>query len=471
MSELQGQRIHFITGKLAEESLRSTVAALAKQLDFTPSIEVLPITVAALMTADWIVKKWQPPADANRIVLPGYCAGNTQALSEAAGVPCELGPRDLRSLPAYLGGSPMPTDYGHYNIEIIAEINHAPQLTLDELTRQAQLLAVDGADVIDLGCIPGSVWKDIGQATRALRDLGLRVSVDSFTPREVELACAAGAELVLSVNESNVAHVTDWDTEVVVIPNTPADVDSLDRSIAHLQNQGAPFRIDPIIQPIGCGFANSLARYWDVRRRYPDKPMMMGIGNLTELTDCDSAGLNMMLIAFCQELSIRSVLTTQVINWARSSVRECDVARRLSYYAVQHKSVPKHVDDRLIMLRDVSVLDQQSEALERLADQIRDRNYRIFAERGEIHLISRQFHECDKDPFVLFQRVLQQRPESVDPSHAFYLGYEMAKAATALTLNKRYRQDESLDWGLLTILEDSQRLQRTVQARGEQHEG
>ena len=62
---------------------------------------------------------------------------------------------------------------------------------------------------------------------------------------------------------------------------------------------------------------------------------MMGVGNLTELTDVDSAGVNTLLIGFCQELAIGSVLTTAVINWARSSVREIDLARRLAYHAVR----------------------------------------------------------------------------------------------------------------------------------------
>ena len=95
-----------------------------------------------------------------------------------------------------------------------------------------------------------------------------------------------------------------------------------------------PLRIDPVLEPIGFGFAASLGRYLEVRRRYPDAEMMMGIGNLTELTDVDSAGVNVLLLGFCQELGIRSVLTTQVINWARTSVRECDLARRLMHHAV-----------------------------------------------------------------------------------------------------------------------------------------
>ena len=40
--------------------------------------------------------------------------------------------------------------------------------------------------------------------------------------------------------------------------------------------------------------------------------------------------------------------------------------------------------------------------------------------------------------------------DDVDPGHAFYLGYEIAKAVTALTLGKDYHQDRALDWGHLT---------------------
>src|SRR4029453_11916172 len=100
----------------------------------------------------------------------------------------------------------------------------------------------------------------------------------------------------------------------------------------------------------GCGFARSLGRYLEIRRRYPDAEMMMGIGNLTELTDADSAAVNVLLLGFCQEVGIRSVLTTQVINWARSSVQECALARALVYHSIAHRIPPKHLEPRLVML-------------------------------------------------------------------------------------------------------------------------
>lgn len=186
----------------------------------------------------------------------------------------------------------------------------------------------------------------------------------------------------------------------------------------------------------------------------------MGIGNLTELTDADSAAINVLLLGFCQEQGIRSVLTTQVINWARSCVRECDRARRLVHYAVGQHVPPKHVDEQLVLLRDPTVPQYGAERLDELASQIRDSNYRIFAEGEQIHAISASLHLADRDPFALFERLLAAAPKLLDAGHAFYLGYEMAKAATALTLAKDYRQDEALDWGFLTEPERHHRLKR-----------
>ena len=168
------------------------------------------------------------------------------------------------------------------------------------------------------------------KAVRTCADEGIKVNVTlCFSATQALLAAKAGAELVLSVNSHNREHAADWGIEVVVVPDDPHTLAGLDDTIEYVASRGVPLRIDPILEPIGFGFANSLARYVDVRRRYPDAEMLMGIGNLTELTDADSAAVNVVLLGFCQELGIRSVLTTQVINWARTCVKECDLARRL----------------------------------------------------------------------------------------------------------------------------------------------
>lgn len=454
-------RVLFVTGKLAEPSLRRVLAELAPTAGFEPEVAVLPITVAALLTTEWVGRKLLVPADTERVILPGYCRGELSAIPAANSVRIEKGPKDLRDLPEYFGTRRgRPESYGQYDVEIIAEINHAPNLPLKEIVAAARQFRADGADVIDLGCNPGETWTGIGEVVQAVRDDGQRVSVDSFDPAEVEAALAAGAELVLSVNGTNRERVREWHerfgAEVVAIPDTPTDLDSLDATVNELAAAGVRFRIDPIIEPIGFGFAASLGRYIETRRRYPDAGIMMGVGNLTELTDVDSAGINVMLAGFCQELGVRSVLTTQVINWCRSAVREFDLARRLVHHAVTERVLPKHLEPDLVTFRDPRLYEVGEEGLQQLARDVSDRNYRLFAERGEIHVINGSMYVRGTDPFALFAE-MQRRDAKLDVAHSFYLGYEMAKAVTALTVGKNYTQDQALRWGFLTVPEVSHR--------------
>lgn len=464
------EHIHFVTGRLAEHALEQVVAPLAAEIGFSFSTDVMPITVAALMTPAWIAKRIQPPPAATRVLIPGYCAGDLSPLEDATGLPIARGPRDLRRLPDHFGRKPLPTDYGAYEIDIVAEINHCPQLSTDQIRRRAQQLANDGANVIDVGCEPGEPWAGVADAVKAISEDGHRVSIDSLNPREIEPAVRAGAELVLSVNESNRNAAVDWGCEVVVVPDDPRTLAGLDETVDLLAGAGVPMRIDPVLEPIGFGFAQSLQRYIAVREKYPDAEIMMGIGNLTELTDVDSAGINVLLIGFCQELAIRSVLTTEVINWARTSVRECDLARRLMYHAVRHQVLPKHLEPQLLTLRDEAPSEPSPEDLQHLAATIKDNNYRIFAAGGVVHLVSTNLQLKDADPFELMAKLLKAGPaggppKNLDASHAFYLGFEMCKASTALTLNKQYQQDDSLDWGYLTRQEKHHYLPRKGRAK------
>ena len=352
------EHIHFVTGRLAQHALENLVPTLAEQVGFAYSIDVLPITVAALMSPEWITKHLAVPDAATKVLLPGYCDGDLAPLTKSFDVPFEVGPRDLRQLPAYFSREPAPSDYGRHDIEIIAEINHCPRLQLQEILKIAEKHREDGADWIDVGCEPGRPWTGVAEVVQALRDAGHRVSIDSLDPREIEPAVRAGAGLVLSVNSSNREAAVDWGAEVIAIPDDPKTLAGLDETVDFLAKAGVPLRIDPILEPIAFGFAQSLGRYLEIRRRYPDAEMMMGIGNLTELTDVDSAGVNALLLGFCQEVGIRSVLTTQVINWARTSVGECHFGRQLVYHAVNNQVPPKHLESNLLMLRDEQIVEK-----------------------------------------------------------------------------------------------------------------
>ena len=181
--------------------------------------------------------------------------------------------------------------------------------------------------------------------------------------------------------------------------------------------------------------------------------MLMGVGNLTELSEVDSSGINFLLAAVCQELQVHSVLTTQVINWCRTSVSEFDLARRLVHHSVTQGVLPKHLDSQLVLLRDSDRGGPDEESLRELASRLTDPSFRIFVTgsnvAGCLHVMNRDGHWQGTDPYELFDRVLSESGELAS-DHAFYLGYELAKARTALTLGKRYVQDEALNWGFLS---------------------
>jgi len=440
----------FVTGRLAEPALRRTLAEMAPA--FAYDVAVMKITVAALMTTPWIARFLAVPAGTDLVLIPGLCEGDTAAIADRAGVRVEKGPKDLRQIPEYFGRAAAARDYGAYRIEIVAEVNNAPRLAREALRREADHYRASGADVIDIGCTPGREFPGLADTVRELVDAGMRVSVDSLDAGEIRTAVVAGAELVLSVNRSNLDVARDFagtPTRVVVIPDFGEGLETLEPSIAALESWGVSYLIDPVIEPIGFGFFASLERFAEVRRRYPAAQLFIGIGNITELTAADTTGVNALLIAICEELGVRAVLTTEVIPWARGVVREVDIARRLMHHAVTRQTLPKGVDDRLVTLKDPTVRGYPEAELRELQARVTDPNYRIFADRDVITVFNDEIFVRGTDIHEIFAQLGVE-----EATHAFYLGRELMKARLALTLGKNYRQEGALEWGYLTPPDD-----------------
>jgi dihydropteroate synthase len=443
---LEGRRVLFVTGRLAEPALRRVLSEMTPP--FAYDITVLGITVAALMTTPWIARLLHVPDGTDLVVIPGLCEGDTEVIEAKAGVRVEKGPKDLREIPHYFGAAAVAREYGAWDIQIVAEINNAPRLTRAAVRAAADYFRASGADVIDLGCTPGLAFPALGDVVRELVAAGMRVSVDSFDALEIRTAVAAGAELVLSVNGSNIEVARDLagaGAQVVVVPDLGGALDTLGPSLEKLERWGVRYLIDPILEPIGFSFMSSLERYAEVRRRYPAAEMLMGIGNLTELTAADSTGVNALLIAVCQELGVRAVLTTEVVPWARGAVREVDVARRLMHYAVNRHIMPKGVDDRLVTVKDPAVLSFTEDELRELQAGITDPNFRIFADREAITVLNNERFVRGTDIQKIFAQL-----DVDEATHAFYLGKELARASLAVMLGKTYRQEGALSWGYLT---------------------
>jgi dihydropteroate synthase-like protein len=443
-------RVLFVTGRLAEPALRRVLEEMHPP--FQADVAVLKITVAALMTTPWIARFLEVPAGTDLVLLPGLVEGETGDLSERHGVRVEKGPKDLREIPRYFGQAAAAADYGPYDIEILAEINNAAKLSREQIRAAAEYFQASGADVIDIGCTPGLAFPALGEVVRELRAAGMRVSVDSFEPSEIRMAVEAGAELVLSVNGSNrevAQELAGSGARVVAIPDFGEGIETLPATIEVLERGGIGYLIDPVIEPIGFGFTASLERYAEVHRRYPGAGQMMGVGNITELTSADTTGVHALLLAIAQETGVRAVLTTEVIPWARGAVREIDIARRLMFHAVQHRTLPKNVDDRLLTVKDPVILEYDEAELRRLQAAVKDSNFRIFADRTTITVFNDQLFVRGTDIQEIFAQLGVE-----EATHAFYLGRELAKARLAITLGKTYRQEGALAWGYLTPPDD-----------------
>ncbi len=139
---------------------------------FDGHVAVLKITVAALMTTPWIARFLEVPEGTDLVLIPGLCEGDIDVVSERFGVRVEKGPKDLREIPGYFGRQTAASDYGAYDIEILAEINNAPKLAPAACRAAAEYFRDSGADIIDIGCTPGLPFPGLGDAVRELRARG-----------------------------------------------------------------------------------------------------------------------------------------------------------------------------------------------------------------------------------------------------------------------------------------------------------
>ena len=437
------EHILFLTGKLAEKRLHRILVSM-QATDFSYEVRNLGVSVAALMTAGMIKRRLRDIDGVSRIIVPGLCRGDLDAVSAKLNVPIICGPDDLKDLPGFFGRDCQPVDLTGYDVTIFAEIVEAPQVDVAWILARARRYADDGADVIDIGCLPDTDFPHLEDAIKALKQEGFKVSVDSMLEDELLRGAKAGADYLLSLNESTLWIADEVDSIPIIIPEKHGDLTSLYRAIDTLGAGNRRFIADSILGPIHFGFSDSLHRYHRLRKRYPDIEIMMGVGNITELTEADTSGMNAILFGVCSELGINNVLCTEVSPHACSAVREADMARRIMYAAKKQQSLPKGLDNSLLTTHARKPFPYTSEEIAELSQEVRDPNYRVQVSEEGIHVFNRDGMHIEKDPFAIFTKLALLED---DAPHAFYMGVELAKAQIAWQLGKNYMQDEELKWG------------------------
>lgn len=432
-----------LTGHLAAPRLRAVLGGI-EGLDFAWTVHDVGVQVAALMTTEIIRRRLPKDAfGADRVLVPGYCQGDLAALGSEFGVSFERGPVDLHDLPGYFGRAGKAVDLSQHAVRIFAEIVDAPKLSVGAIVEQARRFAADGADVVDLGCLPATPFPHLEEAMAELKRIGLSVSVDSADPQELKRGGRAGADFVLSLSEATLDLVDEMAAEPVLVPTPAGDLGSLCRAADELHRRGRRFIVDSILDPVPFGFTASVLRYAELRRRMPDARAMMGIGNVTELTDADTTGLNALLFGMIAELGITDVLAVQVSPHCRRAIREADRARRIMHAASKLQRLPVGIEAGLMGLRDRKPFTTDAAEIAETAGQIRDANFRIEIAEDGIHVYNRDGHRVAQSAFDLYSGLGVEG----DGAHAFYLGAELTKAEIAWRLGKRYVQDEALAWG------------------------
>jgi len=437
------KKLLFLTGRLAESRLKDTVVALGLP-NGSWRITNLGVKVAALMTESIVRNRLKEPLDADRVIVPGRSRMDLGSLAEHYGVPFERGPDEIIDLPQYFGKDGGPPDLSKHDVRIFAEIVDAPTLSVKQSVARATDLRAKGADVIDIGCQPGVPFPHLEETVKTLVKLGLIVSVDSGDVEELRRGARAGAHFVLSLDETSLDAIEGTQAVPILLPNPHGDLASLLRAIDRANEMRIKHIADPVLDPIHFGFTRSLERYAELRRARPDVEILMGTGNLTELTDVDSQGVTAVLLGICSELHIRNVLVVQVSQHTRRTVEEHDAVRRLMYRSREDENLPKGYGSQLLSLHDLRPYPDTPEQIAAMAEAVRDQNFRIEVAEDGIHIYNRDGHHVSKDPFELFDQLGVEK----DGPHAFYLGYELAKAETAYALAKRYAQDSPLDWGV-----------------------
>jgi dihydropteroate synthase-like protein len=438
------EHILFLTGRLAEKQLHKILEKM--QPEFSYTVHQPGVKVAALMTTDMIARRLTDTFGATRIIIPGRCRGDIDALSQTLNIPVERGPEELKDLPMYFGKAAHKYDLNHYSVKIFAEIVDAPHSSIEAIIDRAYYYQRNGADVIDIGCLPGVDFPHLEATIQTLKQHGFVVSIDSLDATDLLNGAKAGADYMLSLHESSLWIMDEVSAIPVLIPENHGNLASLNRAIAIMQAKKRDFIVDPILDPIHFGFTDAIVRYHQVRQQHPNINIMLGVGNITELTHADTLGMNTLLLGICSELNINAILTTEVSRHACRAVKEADVARRIMYAAQEQSALPKHIAPDLMALHEPVPFPYVLSEIQELAAEIRDPSFRIQTSIEGLHIFNRDGFHSATDPFELYPHLNVTN----DGGHAFYLGVELARAEIAWQLGKRFSQDQALSWGCAT---------------------
>ena len=334
-------------------------------------------------------------------------------------------------------------------MKVVAEIVNAI-MPKDDLIQRIEYYKKSGADIIDLG-IP--LEFDVGELKKAVKvavDQCNALSIDTFNPKAIEIGINSGVDMVMSISYKNLKAL-DYIKNVAVVV-VERNLEKLSRLIEKVREKTDKVIADPVLDaPLKV--TESILRYYEFRKFDNETPLLFGVGNVTELVDADSIGLNALLSLIAEEIGIDLLFTTEASPKTVGSVKELKIATYMAKAAKLRNSPPKDLGLSLLAIKDKIKYETKSipgnyvEAVENkefIRDPLGDfiiwvTGDKIVCKHEKLNVVGVSAKEIVDT--VLANNLLSRL------DHAAYLGRELKKAEIALKLKKNYIQDREIDFG------------------------
>lgn len=517
-------KILVITGKLAEKIVRERIknSKTKHKID----ILVLPVQVIALLStrdiARILKKRNIVKNKYDLIIIPGLCRGSASDIYKETGIPAVKGTIHAHDLPLILEldnpdnilSPEKPADnileliiyeqnkkileeleqklknksliVGKIRIpiepppiRIMSEIVNTHLLDKYKLLEKIKYYVDNGTDIISIGFEPFNPKPDkVYEIIRFLKkETDLPIALDSLIPSEIKAGLKADIDLILSIDYCNINKLVDvlkqYEKPFVIIPYDSCNnylppiskrLDLIDTLTKKLKDKNITnYIIDTILDPPIIGkLLDSLNLYKEVKKKYPDKPLLMGTGNVSELVDVDSIGVNALLTFLALELKISILLTVEHSVKTQGSTRELVIASQMASLAYIRKTPPKDLGIDLLIVKDKrrteTILEEDNvEVIDLTLNTTWKKEYKIdpmgvFKIRVnyddkiiETLYIGKKGKKLIKSKNIdaIINYIVSEKLISLIP-HAIYIGRELSKAQEALILNKNYVQEEPL---------------------------
>ncbi len=330
---------------------------------------------------------------------------------------------------------------GESRIKVLAEVMDAHHCC--DIRGVVEGCFSSGADIVDLGFGFDATPDDVSRVFTGLDDIDRPLAVDSQDP-DLILPALVRADIVLSLQETNIPavarYIADAGAAAVVVPGNS----TLRKNLAMARREGIECLIaDPLLQPVGSGLVPSLKNFKDM-----GYPLFFGAGNVSELIDADSVGINALLAGMAFETGSSVIFTSEHSDKTSGSIAEMRKATEMMVLC-RGRPYPKDLGIDLLILKEKRrrrepPLEYDTAApAKKIPGEITydpKGNFRIGIDGDLIVAVIHGKAIQGEHWEDVFYTILSGNEVSL-LDHAAYLGKELYKAELAIRYGRSFEQD------------------------------